>query len=162
MRSFDYRGRYAYHVVLTTHDRASRFFDRAFAHQCVDRLRATADRYHFRLLAYCVMPDHAHILVLGDDDEADLVRFVQHFKQVTSYSYRRATGARLWQQSFYDRVVRGDEDLSDVADYVFSNPLLAGVANDARGYPLSGGEYFESDGAEAPSLRPGAAERKDN
>ncbi len=52
----------------------------------------------------------------------------------------------------HDRTLRAEEDLGDVANYIFGNPLQAGLADDARRYALSGGEYFIPDGAEAPSL----------
>jgi hypothetical protein len=99
------------------------------------------------------MPDHLHALVLGRHDAADLIRFVQRFKQVTAFDFRRETGLRLWQQSFYDRVLRVEEDLADIAAYILANPIRAGLAGQTDDYPLSGGEYLEADGAEAPSLR---------
>jgi hypothetical protein len=99
------------------------------------------------------MPDHLHALVVGRNDAADLIRFVQHFKQVTAFDFKRKSGLRLWQQSFYDRALRVEEDLADVAAYILANPVRAGLAAQPDDYPLSGGEYLEADGAEAPSLR---------
>ena len=110
------------------------------------------------------MPDHLHALVLGRHDAADLIRFVQRFKQVTAFDFKGDTGLRLWQQSFYDHVLRVEEDLADVAAYILNNPLRSGLAVNSDDYPLSGGEYLEADGAsarggpafggKAPSLRP--------
>jgi hypothetical protein len=99
------------------------------------------------------MPDHLHALVLGRHDAADLIRFVQRFKQVTAFDFKRETGLRLWQQSFYDHVLRVEEDLADVAAYIWANPVRAGLAAQPDEYPLLGGEYLEADGAKAPSLR---------
>ena len=100
------------------------------------------------------MPDHVHVLVLGRSDSANLLSFVQRFKQLTGFDFRRATRRRLWQQSFYDRVLRVDEDLAHVAAYIFGNPVRAGLAGSDAEYALSGGEYFEADEAEASSLLP--------
>ena len=151
--SFGYRGPYAYHVILLTQGRTPRLADRSLARRCIEHLRRTADRLGFRLLAFSLMPDHLHALVLGRHDAADLIRFVQRFKQVTAFDFKRETGLRLWQQSFYDRVLRVEEDLSDVAAYILNNPLRSGLAVDSNDYPLSGGEYVEADGAKASSLR---------
>lgn len=159
MQSFDYRGPYAYHLVLLTQARAPHFAKHSQACRCIEHLKGTADRLGFRLLAYCFMPDHLHALVLGRHDAADLIRFVQRFKQATAFDFKREAGLRLWQQSFYDRVLRIEEDLTDVAAYILSNPVRSGVVPDLRDYPLSGGEYSEADGAEAPSLRPSAVSR---
>jgi len=151
--SFDYRGPYAYHIILLTQGRSPHLADRSLARRCIEHLRRTAERLGFRLLAFSLMPDHLHALVLGWHDAADLIRFVQRFKQVTAFDFKRDTGLRLWQQSFYDRVLRVEEDLADVAAYILNNPLRSGLAFNSDDYPLSGGEYLEADGAEAPSLR---------
>ena len=151
--SFDYRGPYAYHVILLTQGRSPHLADRSLARRCIEHLRRTADRLGFRLLVFSLMSDHLHALVVGRHDAADLIRFVQRFKQVTAFDFKRQTGLRLWRQSFYDRVVRIEEDLADAAAYILANPVRAGLAAQPDDYPLSGGEYSEADGAEAPSLR---------
>ena len=151
--SFDYRGPYAYHIILLTQARAPYFADLSFGRRCIERLRQTADRGGFRLLAFCFMPDHLHALVEGQHDNADLIRFVQRFKQVTAFHFKRESRLRLWQQSFYDRVLRVEEDLAEVAAYILSDPVRSGLAEGASQYSFVGGEYSETDGAEAPSLR---------
>ena len=153
--SFDYRGPYAYHVVLLTQARAPHFRGRSPVGYCMELLRQTAERLGFRLLAFCFMPDHLHLLVMGRHNEADLISFVQRFKQVTAFRFKRETGQRLWQQSFYDRVLRVEEDLSDVAAYILGNPVRSGLVASPEDYPLSRSEHLEADGAEAPSLRVG-------
>jgi REP element-mobilizing transposase RayT len=100
------------------------------------------------------MPDHVHLLVLGRAESSNLVWFIQRFKQKTAFYFKQASGTSLWQQSFYDRVLRVEEDLVTVALYIFANPVRAGLASSQAEYPLLGGEYFGADEAEASSLRP--------
>ena len=154
--SFDYRGPYAYHIILLTQGRTPHLADRSLARRCIEHLKRTAERLGFRLLAFCLMPDHLHALVLGRHDAADLIRFVQRFKQVTAFDFKRESGLRLWQQSFYDRALRVEEDLADVAAYILNNPLRSGLAVDSNDYPLSGGEYVEADGAADGGVADGA------
>jgi len=147
MSSFDYRGPYAYHIILLTQGRTPHLADRSLARRCIEHLRTTAERFGFRLLAFSLMPDHLHALVLGQHDAAGLIRFVQRFKQVTAFDFKRKSGLRLWQQSFYDRALRAEEDLPDVAAYILTNPVRAALAAQPDEYPLLGGEYSEADGA---------------
>ena len=154
MPSFDYLGQYAYHVVLRTQAGVRVFADQVFARRCAVMLSDAAGRTAFRLIAYSFMPDHLHVLALGCEDSANLLKFVQRIKQVTSFEYKQFAGRRLWQQSFYDRTLRVEEDLAEVARYIFGNPTRAGLVSSDAQYPLSGGEYFEADEAEAPSLLP--------
>jgi putative transposase len=152
MPAFDYQGPYAYHVILLTQGRAPYFRDVSLGRRCIVSLKSAAEENHFSVLAFCFMPDHLHGLVLGRGDAANLVTFIQRFKQRTAFQFKRAAGRRLWQQSFYDRLLRGEDDLVQVAEYIFGNPVTSGLAANETEYPLSGGEYFEADEAEASSL----------
>jgi hypothetical protein len=78
------------------------------------------------------MPAHLHLLVTGGHD-ASLVRFVQHFKQATGHCH-----PGLWQRSYYDHILRQEEDLGDVARYVWANPVQAGMVENVSAYPYSG------------------------
>lgn len=156
LAEFDYKGRYAYHVVLTVKSRLEVFNDLEFGRWCASQLSESANLTHFEIYAYCLMPDHAHLLVQGTADSSYLVAFVQNFKQRTAFHFKRESGDQLWQQSYFDRVLRHEEHLEDVAAYVFQNPVAAGLCDDATRYPLSGGLYFDgasTDRAKAPSVR---------
>ena len=156
LSGFDYRGRHAYHIVLTVKTRSEVFVDREFGGWCASQLVESAGRMNFDVLAYCLMPNHAHLLVHGIEDSSNLVAFVQNFKQGTAFHFKRASGDQLWQQSYFDRVLRDDEDLDDIARYIFRNPVAAGLCDDPASYPLSGGAHFggaPTDRAKAPSLR---------
>ncbi len=130
--AFAYRGNYAYHVILNAHGGSPSFEDSGLVAFCLERLTASASRHGFEVVAYCFMPAHVHILVVGDHD-APLVRFVQHFKQATGHH-----SSGLWQRSFYDHIVRREEDLRDVARYIWGNPVRAGVVENMGEYPYSG------------------------
>jgi REP element-mobilizing transposase RayT len=125
---------------------------------CLAELKKTAQLNAFSVLAYCVMPDHLHLLVAGQTDWSKLIRFVQRFKQMTSYYHKKRTGSVLWQSSFWDRALRSNEDLLVVAEYIFRNPVIAGLTENWFDYPFSGGLFFDAlvsggDEAEASSPR---------
>jgi putative transposase len=100
-------------------------------------------KLQFDLLAYCFMPDHLHVLLRGREADSDLLGFVQRFKQITSFHFKRDTGEAPWQQSFYDHVLHGDEDVGVVASYIFENPSRAGLPKGSLAYDLRGGDLFE-------------------
>ena len=146
----------SYHVTLTTTERAPFFehLDEALSAQRT--LVETAAKLRFRLFAYCFMPDHLHVLLQGETDQSDLMRFAQRFKQVTSFHFKQHAGIPLWQQSFYDRVLRKGDDIAAIARYVLDNPVSEGLAAGSPAYHLRGGEYYlrevGADGAKASSL----------
>ena len=83
------------------------------------------------------MPDHVHLLLEGAQ-ESDLPRFIQDFKQRTAFEYRRTLGQFLWQKSYYDHILRKEEDVRDVARYIIGNPVRAGLVATAKDYPYIG------------------------
>jgi len=84
------------------------------------------------------MPDHLHLLVEGSDG-SDLSRFMKAFKQTTSFHHKERTGRSLWQRSYYDHVIRNEEDAQRAFAYVLENPVRAGLVEDVDDYPFLGG-----------------------
>jgi putative transposase len=137
LKSFDYVGPFAYSLSLVTRGRASVFTDHDIVDTTLHCLGRSCSRYGFSLHAYCFMPDHLHLLLSGQDNSS-LADFVHHFKQVSGHRYKREHGAPLWQISYYDHVLRRDEDLLAVARYIWGNPVRAGLVQDRSEYPYSG------------------------
>ena len=84
------------------------------------------------------MPDHLHALLEGLSDSANLPEFVRIFKQRTSFEWKRTSGVGLWQRSYFDRVLRPEEDTMLVAQYILANPVRAGLVKEPMEYPFLG------------------------
>jgi len=134
---FGYRGAFRYFLTLCTYERKPVFGGAWPYDETLIRLSRTAGKYDVAVLAYCFMPDHLHLLVEGDE-EGDLAEFVRVFKQLTSYRFRREGRGALWQRSYYDRVLRADEDAGAVVRYILNNPVRRRLVDDARDYPFLG------------------------
>jgi putative transposase len=91
------------------------------------------------------MPDHLHLLIEGCAPSADVRMWAGGFRQRTGYAYRRLCGTRLWQDGYFDRVLRDEERTFDVVRYVIENPVRAGLCADARRYPFSGSGRYALD-----------------
>jgi hypothetical protein len=53
-------------------------------------------------------------------------------KQRSGYALKKATGVFAWQISYYDHVLRKEEALLDVAQYIWDNPVKEGIVDDPR------------------------------
>jgi REP element-mobilizing transposase RayT len=153
MPGFDYHG--AFHVTVVTRAREP-LLTGALASTVADALNRVATKLSVELWAYCVMPDHVHILVHCPDNSVSLVEYIQRFKQRTSHAHIARDGKRLWQPSFHDHAVRKHEDIDTVAAYIFDNPVEAGLIADADEWPYSGGTLLplQPGAAKATQLRP--------
>jgi REP-associated tyrosine transposase len=138
LKDFDYRGRHSYFLTFCTHKRKTAFDDTSVASMVVDQVLRSAKRFEFDVFAYCVMPDHVHLLVHGRTDRADLHRFVKRVKQSSGQTYARSMKESLWQDSFYDHVVRPEENLAGIACYIIKNPVRAGLVASPMEYPFVG------------------------
>jgi REP element-mobilizing transposase RayT len=79
------------------------------------------------------MPDHLHWLIA---DAKEMIKSVGRLKSYsTTVAWQRGHSGRLWQRSFWDHVLRKDEDISEVARYIIENPVREGLAQEARSYP---------------------------
>lgn len=89
------------------------------------------------LYAYCLMPDHLHLLYqLGPT--ADLSNVMQRFGSFTGRSICRHGGrARVWSDGFHDHALRSETVLGDVVAYIHENPVKAGLVTAATEWPWS-------------------------
>ena len=92
----------------------------------------------FAVIAYCFMPDHVHLLIAGERDDADLKRFTKFAKQYSGFHFRQLTGLVLWQRYGYERVLRNAEATPAVARYTIANPVRAGIVQSPADYPYWG------------------------
>jgi REP element-mobilizing transposase RayT len=97
---------------------------------------ATSRRGNADTLAYVVMPDHLHwLLVLGKRlSLSKVLANMKGFSAACINAEHRMRG-RLWQPGFHDHGVRAEEDLRVLARYVIANPVRAGLVQSVRDYP---------------------------
>ncbi|MBI5288982.1 MAG: transposase [Chloroflexi bacterium] len=138
MVSFPYRGGYRYHLVFTTRGLKPLLRGR-WAELAVDELKAAATTAGFVVEAFCVMPNHIHVLLAGDAVlDSDLKGFAHRFKQTVGFRFKHATGERLWHRSYYDHVVRSNEPMLPHVAYILNNPVAAGLVETPADWPHCG------------------------
>ena len=64
-------------------------------------------------------------------------------KRRTGYAFKQATGEPLWQEGFYDRILRSQECTRSVARYILANPVRAGLVRHPRAWPFLGSEVYD-------------------
>ncbi|MGH9200493.1 MAG: REP-associated tyrosine transposase [Vicinamibacterales bacterium] len=143
---FDYRGPQAYFVTICTHRRRRIFEDAAFARDVIAKLLRSASAYGFALPAYCLMPDHAHVVAVGEHDNSQLTTFIRSWNTQTGFAWRQMRLVDrpdpIWQPGYYDRVLREGEPILGVARYVVLNPVRAGLVSDPNDYEFTGSTQY--------------------
>ena len=154
-------------ITVAVNDRRPVFANPHVAAAAVDVVRQQATATGVPVYVWCVMHDHVH-LVLGPSPTCDIVTFVGRFKNLAQReAWRLGVTGAFWQSSFWDHFLRGDERIEQVVDYVWNNPVRAGLVERWWDYPFSGSTVFEKvdpGGGQAPALRVGeetSADRKE-
>jgi REP element-mobilizing transposase RayT len=136
-RSF-YKGQSWFFVTICCDQHHPHFSDPRKAMWLEERIRSLAVAQHFFLHAWCIMPNHVHLLTKGADEGSDLIPFVIHLKQTTAYEAAKRFGVQLWQRSFYDHRLSAPSSVERVAAYIWMNPVRKGLCKDVSQYPFSG------------------------
>ena len=138
-----YLGKQLYFVTICCNNRLPAFSKRKLAARLIEYLLRTAAAASFSIHAYCVMPDHVHILAEGLHESSDLLRFISSFKQKTGFAHKKATGRTLWQPKYYDHILRKADELESVATYIWLNPARKNLCEAPQDYPYSGSQTFD-------------------
>jgi REP element-mobilizing transposase RayT len=130
-------------LTIGTAPRSPVFSDIPFGLECIAHLREIRDITGTLVYAYCLMPDHVHLL-LGVSHGESLPRVVGRWKSLCARSRRAREGSGFfWQRSFYDRALRDEENVVSTAIYVLGNAVRAGLVADFHDYPLCGSMEFD-------------------
>jgi putative transposase len=91
-----------------------------------------------RLIAYCVMPTHIHLLLcqLDNDGIEELMRHAQAGYAGYFNSKTKRKGP-LWEGRFDARLIETDEDLLHMTRYIHLNPTSAGLVTDPAEWGMS-------------------------
>ena len=128
---------FAYFVTTNTIDRRPIFARREAARFFLETLADVRREQGLKLLAYVVMPDHVHLVLvpgrygLGEAMKSLKGRFARHCNQARSES------GSLWQDKYHEAIVRSDEQLSAYVDYVHYNPVEAGLCHEPEDWPYT-------------------------
>jgi putative transposase len=101
-------------------------------------IERACQRLPMRVLAYCLMPNHFH-LVLWPYGDGDLGRWMHWLltSHVRRHHRRYGTQGHVWQGRFKAFPIQQDNHLLAVLRYVERNPLRAGMVDRAEEWPWS-------------------------
>jgi len=103
-------------------------------------LREARERFGVELYAYCLMPNHFH-LVLRTPDKKEISAYMHYVQREHACDLRACARARglghIFQRRYWSRVVEGDGHLMTVARYVEANPVRAGLVDWAHKWEWS-------------------------
>lgn len=101
------------------------------------------DGARYELHAYCVMPNHVHVLMRPlesvNGESVSLASILHTMKGYRAKKCNEKLGrhGQFWQHESYDHVVRDDGEWERIVNYILLNPVKAGLAQDVEAWPRS-------------------------
>lgn len=109
---------------------------------CVENALLHFDGERYRLFAWCIMPNHVHVLI---EPLAELAAILKSWKSYTG-RWGLAKNAELelgvpgknfWMREYWDRFIRDERHFRSVVDYIHQNPIKAKLCSHAEDWPWS-------------------------
>lgn len=122
-----------YHVLNRGNSREEVFHKQGDYYSFVKLLTESLEQFDVRIFAYCLMPNHFHMLVVPDKGE-DLSKFMQWLttSHVRRYHQHYGTSGHVWQGRYKSFIVQNDVHLLTVARYIEGNPVRSGLVKSAK------------------------------
>jgi REP element-mobilizing transposase RayT len=92
----------------------------------------------YELHAYCVMSNHVHLLLRAlkrqDSEYHYISDIVQALKRYTALQINRHLGkeGQLWDDYYFDRIIRDEMNYNAVVEYILMNPVKAGLVSNSE------------------------------
>lgn len=126
-----------YHVVLRGINKQTIFEDEEDNELFLQTLNQYKKKSGYKILAYCLMGNHVHVLMKTEDDPLG-----QCFRRIGAsyvywYNLKYYRVGHLFQDRFKSEVVETDDYLKAVIRYIHRNPIKAGIVNRLEDYTWS-------------------------
>lgn len=159
LKHYDHDGR-ARFVTFSTHQRIPVLTDHATNNIVVNAILYVCHAYHLRLLAYVIMPEHVHLVVVpplaaklgpivGEMKFSSAMRIHELLITRQSLLLERLHAVRngvtkfcLWQRRCYDHNCRTESSVWEKVNYCHNNPVKRGLVHNPEDWDWSSYSYY--------------------
>lgn len=126
-----------YHVMNRGAGKENIFHGTKYYKLFLKILSEVHDKYQINIHAYCLMPNHYHVLI--DTPLGNLSQAMKYLNgvYVQQYNKLQKTDGPLFRGRFKSVLVDADEHLLTVSRYIHLNPVVAGIVNFPAQYQWS-------------------------
>jgi len=134
-----------YFITTTTKDRCKILDNEAVHAILVAEWTNALERHGWTIGSYVVMPDHVHFFCKPTHEAKKLSALMQQWKQWTGKRIKKELNLdhTVWQEDFFDHLIRSGESYFEKWNYVEQNPVRANLVAEAGDWPFSGYVHYK-------------------
>ena len=150
LKYYDYSENGFYFITICTHNRQKLFNTNVGEAPCglpADMIKKWLYKlqtkfYGVHVHEYIIMSDHIHFILSksGDHTGSPLHEIIDWFKTMTTNEYIKNVknniypkfDKKIWQRSYYEHIIRNENDYIKAAEYIINNPVAEIYSNEHR------------------------------
>ena len=100
------------------------------------------DRQRYGLVAWCVMPNHVHVMTEMYEGFT-LSNILHSWKSFTATEINKLLKSRgqLWLEEYHDRYIRNERHFHAMLSYIENNPVKAGLCRERSDWAFSSAKF---------------------
>ncbi|WP_350344092.1 transposase [Proteinivorax tanatarense] len=141
-----YQGHHYYFITTITKNRTPIFEDTIACELFLNILTYHKFNCNYNIIAFVIMPDHAHIVIQPTNEENNISLIMKKIKGSFSRCYNKKyhRHGAVFQQGFYDRIVKDEKELEKTIDYIHHNPVRSKLVSEADKYNYSSYNFYHN------------------
>jgi REP element-mobilizing transposase RayT len=114
-----------YDTLLHLDEYGEKYLLNSFCAEMVKYTIHYPDGNEYKLICYCIMPNHFHLVIELLPDNKGISKIMQSIKRISATECNRFLNrkGKFWQDESYDRLIRDERELYNVINYVLLNRL---------------------------------------
>jgi putative transposase len=140
-----------YFFTLVTNKRRKLFLSPEARALFINSMNHVRQYHPFSIEAFCILPDHIHLLWQMPKDDNDysirIAEIKKHFSKsdfdrtetssIKTYSQTKRGESGIWQRRFWEHFIRDECDLNKHIEYIHYNPVKHGLVERVEDWPSS-------------------------
>jgi len=135
---------YAYFVTTNVYHGEKIFSNPKIVNIVLSAIFFLKEKGYFRLYSFVVMPEHLHLIILPQNKKT-LSQIMHSLKSYTAKKINNLLGqsGKIWQDGFYERIIRSEGDLREKTTYIENNPVRKKLVEAPEKYFYSSAHHRE-------------------
>jgi REP-associated tyrosine transposase len=131
-----------YHVAARGNDKRAIFHDDRDRQEYLDRIDRYRKKFHFQLLAYCLMRNHVHLAIRTGEEPLSRIMAGLQSSFTQWFNRRHDRVGHFFQGRYKAFLVQEDRYFAALLRYIHMNPVKAGLVQRPQDYPWSSDRLF--------------------